>query len=123
MDLHGWPRSGRRPEGRPAWCVAQCGTSPWIWSNDPSTPTKVRICSSPIAVVLLLLVTSATKPRYGKNAFSPTRLATSTNWLRVVAEGRGHRDTAVLALGVAEVADGLAVVDRPELAMTEQLPG
>ena len=50
----------------------------------------------------------------GKTPSRPTRLATSTNWLRVVAEERGHRDTAVLALGVAEVADGLAVVDRPE---------
>ena len=34
--------------------------------------------------------------------------------LGAVAEERGHRDAAVLDLGVAEVADGLVVVERPE---------
>ena len=34
--------------------------------------------------------------------------------LRAVAEERGHRDAAVLDLGVAKVADGLVVVERPE---------
>ena len=49
-------------------------------------------------------------------------LATSRHWLRVVAEESGHRDTVVLLdLGVAEVAGGLAVVERPK-AVTEQ-PG
>ena len=34
--------------------------------------------------------------------------------LHAVAEERGHRDAAVLDLGVAKVADGLVVVERPE---------
>ena len=42
-------------------------------------------------------------------------LATERHWLRVVAEESGDRDDeTVLDLGVAEVADGLAVVECPK---------
>ena len=46
--------------------------------------------------------------------FTRPCLATSKHLLRVVAEESGHRDAAMFYLGVAEVAGGLAVVERPK---------
>jgi len=75
-------------------------------------PIKVRIYNLPITGMLSHCscgVTSATEPRYGRNVCSPL-----TTPRHSVAEERGHRDAAVLDLGVAKVAGGLVVVERRE---------